>query len=336
SLRQESAIQVIDISPWLDPRATSPERKAVIEALQFSCTTHGFFSLIGHGIPLKMQEQVLDCAKTFFAMSMENKMEVSMKRCMGMSNRGYEVLQGQALQPGALPDLKEIGAEVPADDPRAGEFLHGPNLWPSSLDRSDFQTPLMEYLARLTGVAELLLEMLRQALPHPPTEDIFEEFRVKPSTNLRLLHYPPQKSLDERQLGAGAHTDFGGITLLLQQPGAPGLEVWHPQTSCWIPVPAVEDNLVVNIGDLLNLWTNGHYRSAVHRVINREPTDRYSAPFFYNGNTACTFSPLPIGSEQVDTSVQTVEGHILAKLRATREKIVNTDIRQGVPSVAMH
>ncbi|KAK6008874.1 hypothetical protein QM012_000777 [Aureobasidium pullulans] len=274
-----------------------------------------------------MQQMVLGCAKTFFSMPVENKMEVSTEKCLGMSNRGYEGLRGQALQPGALPDLKEgyfIGAEVPADDPRAGKFLHGPNLWPSSLDRSEFQDPLMEYLARLTRVAELLLEMLRQALPIPPSEDTFEGFRIKPSTNLRLLHYPPQKSVDQRQLGAGAHTDFGGITLLLQQPGAPGLEVWHPQTSCWIPVSAVENHLVVNIGDLLNLWTNGHYRSAVHRVINREPTDRYSAPFFNNGNTACRFSPLDIGPKQTQRTVQTVEGHILGKLSATRNKMMDS------------
>ncbi|KAI5241787.1 hypothetical protein E4T42_07924 [Aureobasidium subglaciale] len=255
--RQESAIQVIDISAWLDPQATSEAREAVIEALHFSCRTHGFFSLIGHGVSLDLQRQVLVCAKTFFAMPMEDKMEVSMAKSVGMSNRGYEVLQGQALQPDALPDLKEgyfIGAEVAAGDPRAGKFLHGPNMWPSTLNESDFQTPLMEYLSQMTKVAELLLEMLRQALPKPPPEDMFEEFKQKPSTNLRLLHYPPQRSFDERQLGAGAHTDFGGITLLLQQSGAPGLEVWHPQTSAWIPVLAVEDHLVVNIGDLLNLY----------------------------------------------------------------------------------
>jgi len=84
-------------------------------------------------------------------------------------------------------------------------------MWPSSLEKSDFQAPLMEYLSRLTRVAELLLEMLRQALPNPPSEDLFKEFQEKPSTNLRLLHYPPQVSFDERQLGAGAHTDFGGF-----------------------------------------------------------------------------------------------------------------------------
>lgn len=71
----------------------------------------------------------------------------------------------------------------------------------------------MNYLSRLTKIAELLLEMLRQILPGPPPETLFDEFKLKPSTNLRLLHYPPQESVDERQLGAGAHTDFGGRAL---------------------------------------------------------------------------------------------------------------------------
>jgi isopenicillin N synthase-like dioxygenase len=106
----EGSIQVIDISPWLNPSSTTEERTSVLEALRFSCTTHGFFSLIGHGIPLQLQQDVLQCAQNFFALSMEEKTSVSMQKSMGQSNRGYEVLQGQKLQPGALPDLKEVRA----------------------------------------------------------------------------------------------------------------------------------------------------------------------------------------------------------------------------------
>jgi isopenicillin N synthase-like dioxygenase len=97
--------------------------------------------------------------------------------------------------------MPKIGAEVAPDNPKAGDFLHGPNLWPSSLENSHFQAPLMSYLSQMTKVAELLLEMLRQTLPGPPPPDMFQDFQVQPSTNLRLLHYPPQKSVDQRQLG---------------------------------------------------------------------------------------------------------------------------------------
>ena len=82
----------------------------------------------------------------------------------------------------------------------------------------------------------------------------------------------------------GAHTDFGGITFLLQQPGSKGLQVWYPPTESWVPVPVTPDSYVVNIGDLTEKWTAGYYRSALHRVINFGEKHRYSAPFFLNGN----------------------------------------------------
>lgn len=95
---------------------------------------------------------------------------------------------------------------------------------------------------------------------------------------------------------AGAHTDFGAITLLLQHPGQEGLEVLHPSSDSWIPVPTAEDTYVVNIGDVLSAWTKGQYRSALHRVINKGDLDRYSIPFFYDGTMTTMMNALD-GSE---------------------------------------
>jgi len=92
---------------------------------------------------------------------------------------------------------------------------------------------------------------------------------------------------------AGAHTDFGAITLLLQHPGQEGLEVLHPAHDSWIPVPINENTFVVNIGDVLSAWTDGQYRSALHRVINKSTTDdRYSVPFFFDGTMTTMMTPL--------------------------------------------
>lgn len=82
----------------------------------------------------------------------------------------------------------------------------------------------------------------------------------------------------------GDHTDFGGITLLLQQPDREGLEVWYPPTESWIPVPVQENSFVINIGDMIQKWTGGYYRSARHRVITQSEKHRFSVPFFFNGN----------------------------------------------------
>jgi len=108
-----------------------------------------------------------------------------------------------------------IGAEVPRDDPRAGRFLTGPNQWPQSLAYEDFEMPLQDYRSRMVGLAETVLKILALGLPsHLRSPDVFDEFMIKPSGNLRLLHYPPQKSKDERQLG-GESLDFEPLLLFL-------------------------------------------------------------------------------------------------------------------------
>lgn len=122
------------------------------------------------------------------------------------------------------------------------------------------------------------------------------------------LHVNEVQPTDENLVGA--HTDFGGITFLLQQPGTKGLEVWYPPTESWVPVPVTPNSFVVNIGDLVEKWTGGYYRSAVHRVINLGEQHRYSAPFFLNGN-------MNMHIEALDGSGHTfgVREHFMMRLR---------------------
>jgi isopenicillin N synthase-like dioxygenase len=115
---------------------------------------------------------------------------------------------------------------------------------------------------------------------------------------------------------AGAHTDFGCTTILLQQPDRHGLQVLYPPTKTWVPVPAKEDVLIVNVGDLLDKWTKGRYRSAVHRVVNIGTADRYSIAYFYQGNLTTKLAPLD-GSSGSDLVVETVEDHIKGKFKKT-------------------
>jgi isopenicillin N synthase-like dioxygenase len=80
------------------------------------------------------------------------------------------------------------------------------------------------------------------------------------------------------------HTDFGCVSILLQEPGTKGLEVWFPPTQTWIPVPVKEDGFVINMGDMMQKYTAGYYRSARHRVLTSSAEERYSVAFFLNGN----------------------------------------------------
>lgn len=197
-----------------------------------------------------------------------------------------------------------VGAEIPKDDPEAGTFSTGPNLWPKSLPGEIFRTPIMNYQATMLALVKTLLKILARGLPSDwgCSPDVFDEFAENPSMPMRLLHYAPQPVRDESQFGGtclevnkaktnsnvsavGDHTDFGGIAVLLQQEGTAGLEVWYPPTETWIPVPVQHGGYVINMGDMMQKWTAGYYRSARHRVVSSVgDKHRYSVPFFLNGN----------------------------------------------------
>ncbi|MCJ1268277.1 2-oxoglutarate-dependent dioxygenase asL3 [Lobaria immixta] len=282
-------IPTIDISPFLAENASEQAVNEVVDSVRHACTTYGFFQLVGHGVSDEERDGILECAKRFFELPVEEKMEVQIKHSMGKSFRGYEPPGIQTHQKGLKADTKEafiVGAEIPKDDPEAGTFSTGPNLWPKSLPSEIFRTPIMNYQATMLALVKTLLKILARGLPGDwgCSPDVLDEFAENPSMPMRLLHYAPQPVRDESQFGVGDHTDFGGITVLLQQEGTAGLEVWYPPTETWIPVPVQHGGYVINMGDMMQKWTAGYYRSARHRVISSVgDKHRYSVPFFLNG-----------------------------------------------------
>lgn len=176
---------------------------------------------------------------------------------------------------------------------------------------ADFRGPVTDYYNRLSTLARHILEILVLGLGLQIS--VLDKFTEDASQNLKLLHYPPHTSTDVRQFGAAEHTDFGCVTLLLQQPGAHGLQVYHAPAKSWIDVPAIEDVYICNMGDLIQKWTKGLYRSTVHRVVNASSgKSRYSVPCFYEGNFNATnpFDPEDDGGE-------TVEEHVRRKFDAS-------------------
>lgn len=172
----------------------------------------------------------------------------------------------------------------------------------------------MEYRRKMFELVKVLLKILALGLPKEWNSgpDVFDEYTKKASTPMRQLHYPPVSVRNEKQFGVGDHTDFGGIAVLLQQEGTEGLEVWYPPTETWIPVPVKENSFVINIGDILQLWTGGYYRSARHRVVTLSDKHRFSVPFFLNGNMKLKIKALD------GSGAETVVGeHITSRLAAT-------------------
>ena len=271
-------LPVIDISGLAasDPAA----RRAVGRDLRAACLEHGFFYCTGHGVPDGLIDAAMTQTRALFDLPMGAKR--ALDKAQSPANRGYEHLGGQTLQPGAQPDRKEgfyIGEDLAPDNPRvlAGAFNAGANLWPADLPC--FRPVMVAYFAALSVVAARIMQGLALSLDLP--EDHFRAFTTEPAATLRLLHYPPSRPEVPDELGAGAHTDFGGLTLLLQDEVG-GLQVMSRDG--WIEAPPLPGAYVVNLGDMIARWTNDRYRSTLHRVINHSGRERYSIPYFYSGN----------------------------------------------------
>ncbi|KAG9245605.1 2og-Fe oxygenase family protein [Calycina marina] len=313
-------IPTVDIAPYLTDPTSSASQK-IITQVREACLTTGFFQLVGHGIAKSLKDQVFKGSEAFFKLPYAEKMKLDRTHSIGASNRGYEVIGNQGLQNDTLPDLKEgfyIGKHIDAEDPRIkeGAFLMGPNLWPDSelIPENVFKEPMNEYFSSMFDLALSVMGIIALGLPYGP--NVFDEFVSNDAvSSIRLLHYPPDLSQDERQLGAGAHTDFGAITLLLQDEIG-GLQVWDNSGKIWMDVTPNTDSFVVNVGDMLQMWTSGEYKSSLHRVINRGGKDRYSVPFFFDGNIETVLRPLD-GSEPKGGVMLTVQDHMRERFQST-------------------
>ncbi len=312
-----TTLPVIDVGGLWSERPG--DRQDVGARLRDACLDKGFFYIRNHRIPDDLVRAVFAEAEGFFALPAADK--AALDKAHSGANRGYEPLKGQALEAGAPPDLKEgfyIGTEHALDDPRvlAGKFNHGPNQWPAS--RPAFRTTMQTYFGAMLGLGHRLMRGLALSLDLP--EDHFEAFCTDPGATLRLLHYPPQPAnADPGQKGAGAHTDFGGLTLL-RQGDIGGLQVWDQAAGAWIHADPVPGTYVVNLGDMIGRWTNDRYRSTLHRVVNVSGRERYSIPFFYVGNydhmVECIPTCLAPG-EQPKYPPTTVEAHLREMYRRT-------------------
>ncbi|RAL03261.1 Clavaminate synthase-like protein [Aspergillus ibericus CBS 121593] len=280
-----SAPPILDFSSFYGE--DSAAKAQLVEAVRNSCLYNGFFQITGHRVPLELQRRVMRCAQRFFDLPLEEKLKIDKNR--NTFNRGYELLRSQMLEVGTGPELKEglyIGQEIPEDHPYyiQKKLNSGPNQWPPTVeDKEEFQRTSMEYYNAVFDLAKDVLALL--ALTLDVTEDYFDPLTDGAVATMRMLHYPAQpKDADEKlNRGIGAHTDFGCITLLLQDE-VDGLQVLDAPTGEWLDVQPVPGAYVVNLGNLFMRMANDQYKSNIHRVINKSGRERYSIPFFFSGN----------------------------------------------------
>ena len=275
----EVSIPVIDIAPLLTGEPGGME--TVAAKIGQACRGIGFFYIIGHGVPESLIANVFAQSERFFALPEEEKRAVVFSPATG--NRGYIPMKGEALDPSRPQDVKEaynIGLDLAADDPDIinGVKFRALNLWP---DDPAFKVTMLTYFNAAWAMGRVLHRAFATELGLPA--GFFEDKLDRPLATLRLLHYPPRPdSLEEGQLGAGEHTDYGCVTLLMTD-DAGGLEV-RTRDGEWLAAPHVPGAYVCNIGDCLMRWTNDTYVSTPHRVVNPAGRERFSVAFFLDPN----------------------------------------------------
>ncbi|MEZ5670478.1 MAG: 2-oxoglutarate and iron-dependent oxygenase domain-containing protein [Alphaproteobacteria bacterium] len=295
-------VPVIDIAPFYDGGAEGRQR--VGRAIDRACTDIGFLTIVGHRVPDDLVRHTYDVSKQFFDLPLDEKMRV--KRPTPEQVRGYSPLCDEGLSysldeptPGDLKESLTVGpVDVPADDP----YFHGPeagphfapNLWPAR--PADLKDTWIAYFRAMERLSADLMTMFAIGLGLPDT--FFDKLIDRHISMFRVLNYPDQPNPPEKnQLRAGAHSDYGSLTIVRQENAPGGLQVRN-KAGEWVPVEPVEGGFVVNIGDLMMEWTNDKWISTMHRVVN-PPRDkalgsrRQSLVFFHQPNYDALVEVLP-------------------------------------------
>lgn len=278
-----SKIPVVDITKLHN--GSRAEQQQVADELGKAARNVGFVYITGGGIDETLFDGVLDAAKRFFALPHEEKMKVYIgnSKC----HRGY-VPEGEEVFASGSKDKKEaydLSIDLPASDPDyvAGNPFLGPNQWP---DLPGFSKAVDDYYTAVLGLGRVLLRGFAMAIGEEP--EYFDRFVTKPPSQLRLIHYPFDSSAEDRP-GIGAHTDYECFTLLRST--CPGLEVMNGAGE-WIDAPPMPGAFVVNIGDMMEVWTNGEFLATSHRV-RTVSEERYSFPLFFSADYDTLVEPLP-------------------------------------------
>jgi isopenicillin N synthase-like dioxygenase len=276
--------------------ATGADRAARAADIDRICRETGFLVLTGHGVPASVIADQWQAVVRFFAQSPETKQAVAAHYkgypygYLGPNAEALARSKGQ----NTPPDLKESFNGGPLTvpdgvaDPDAHAFCYQPTLWP---ELEGFEPAWRNYYAAMEQLAARVMEAFAVALGLPA--QYFAPYIGQPISALRALNYPATVDgpLADQQR-AGAHTDYGSLTILLPQTGSRGLEIQSPDGT-WVEVPTPPDAFVINIGDLMARWTADRWTSTLHRVVARagQPA-RQSLAFFHQPDWDAVITPL--------------------------------------------
>jgi isopenicillin N synthase-like dioxygenase len=259
-------------------------RSAAAAVLVTACREAGFFYLVGHQVTPELVSGLVQQAAAFFQQSRDQKLEYYIGK--SPNHRGY-VPPGEEVFYGGARDQKEsfdLCFEAPDGSlPLRLNPFSGANVWPKL---PGFREAVAAYYGAAFALGRKLLQGFALGLGLPETH--FDRFVTAPPSQLRMMHYPPNPGA-EVTVGIGAHTDYECFTILL--PTTPGLEVMNGAGE-WIDAPPRPGAFVVNVGDTLEMWTNGLLTATSHRVRKVEE-ERFSFPLFFACDYDVEVTPLP-------------------------------------------
>jgi isopenicillin N synthase-like dioxygenase len=283
---ETNMLEVIDLAGLRQHHPAATTRIAA--KIGRACRDVGFFYVRNHGVPEKLLSGIFEQSRDFFALPVADKNALSISR--SRHNRGYVGISSERLNRKEA-DFKEafnIGFDLAATDPEvlANKPFRGVNLWPQS---AYFRDTVLAYFNQAWRLGCDLHAAIAADLDLAP--GFFDDKFNRPMATLRLLHYPPREAATQPAPGAGEHTDYGSITLLLTD-DAGGLDV-RRRDGTWVHAPPIPGAFVCNIGDCLMRWSNDIYVSTPHRVTSPPGRDRYSVAFFLDPNPDAMIKCLP-------------------------------------------
>jgi isopenicillin N synthase-like dioxygenase len=296
-----ASLPIVDLTAFF--KTTKVERREFAARVDDICQSIGFLVMTNHGVPKSICDAAWSSAKLFFNQSPKEKLNARSEDAG--CPRGYTPIEGESLGKTlgveAPPDRKEtfsIGPlEAPVGHPQNDDFnfFYGSNIWPKH--SPEFRSVWSEYYGAMEELGAKIMQMLAAALQLD--ENYFVEYHSHHISALRTQNYPslPSDTLPG-QLRAGAHSDYGSVTILNPDPSVGGLEVKSP-TGNWIKAPMIEDAFIVNLGDLMARWSNDRWVSTLHRVVEPEGMPgksvqcRQSIAYFMNPNYDAMISAIP-------------------------------------------
>lgn len=317
------SIPIIDLTNFR--QSTDSHRAAVGRLVDEACIEVGFFSVIGHDIDEETIRTAHQAARSFFDLPLDDRMGAAKPDPTypyGYTPFSLEALN-RSLGGAAVPDLKESYSVGPVGEPprpvsqmtAVERDVWAPTLWPPAMP--ELQPAMEAYYAGMADLASTIMESFAHALDLGP--GWFDPFIDEHASALRLAHYPALPvQPGSGELRAGAHTDYGTLTIL-RLDAEPGLQVQHVDGS-WFDVEAPDGALVVNIGDLMQRWTNDRWRSTMHRVVvpeGRHGSRRLTLPFFHNANWDALVECVVDEGESARHEPILAGAHLMEKFRAT-------------------